>query len=79
MSTESLPTPAAAVLARRPAPAAAPPAPAEQAGGGVPPAARLMLKMLAGLRHGALLLTTPDGVCRRYGDGSFPVALALRN
>ncbi|SFM09516.1 SAM-dependent methyltransferase [Rugamonas rubra] len=76
MSTESLPTPAAAVHPRRPA--AAPPAPAEQAGG-VPPAARLILTMLGGLRHGALLLTTPDGVCRRYGDASFPVALELRN
>ena len=44
-----------------------------------PPAARIILTLLSKLRHGALTLTTPDGVCRHYGDASAPVALELKN
>ena len=69
MSSESMST-----LAR-----AEPVAPPSGHAGKPPPAARLMLKMLAGLRHGALLLKTPDGAVALYGDGSFPVSLELAN
>ncbi len=44
-----------------------------------PAAARLILKMLGALKHGALLLKTPDGARRLYGDGSLPVSLELHN
>nr|WP_157407054.1 MULTISPECIES: cyclopropane-fatty-acyl-phospholipid synthase family protein [unclassified Janthinobacterium] len=45
----------------------------------MPAASRLILKMLGALKHGALLLKTPDGACQLYGDGSFPVTLELKN
>ena len=43
--------------------------------GSAPPAARIILKLLANLKHGALALTTPDGVCRHFGDASAPAGL----
>ncbi|WP_295999608.1 cyclopropane-fatty-acyl-phospholipid synthase family protein [Rugamonas sp.] len=45
----------------------------------LPGAARIILRMLACLKHGALRLTMPDGACRTFGDGSAPVALELKN
>jgi cyclopropane-fatty-acyl-phospholipid synthase len=45
----------------------------------LPTSARIGLALLGKLRHGALLLKTPDGVCRQLGDGSNPVALELDN
>ena len=65
MSTESLRTLA--------------PTPAASHAATPPAAARLILKMLRGLQHGALLLQRPDGVHQLYGDGSFPVVLELKN
>ena len=44
-----------------------------------PSSARIVLALLGRLRHGALLLKTPDGACRHFGDGSAPVALELDN
>ena len=44
-----------------------------------PAAARIILKLLSNLQHGALTLRTPDGECRHYGDGSAPIALELKN
>ena len=44
-----------------------------------PAAARFMLKMLAAIRHGAILLRTPDGATLLFGDASFPVSLELNN
>ena len=44
-----------------------------------PAAARVILKMLESLRHGALALRTPDGASRHYGDESAPAALELKN
>ncbi len=44
-----------------------------------PAAARVILKLLSSLRHGALALRTPDGASRHYGDDSAPVALELKN
>ncbi|WLI89836.1 cyclopropane-fatty-acyl-phospholipid synthase family protein [Massilia sp. R2A-15] len=44
-----------------------------------PAAARIILKLLSSLRHGALALRTPDGASRHYGDDSAPVALELKN
>jgi len=44
-----------------------------------PASARLILKMLQGLKHGALLLQRPDGAYQLFGDGSFPIALELAN
>jgi cyclopropane-fatty-acyl-phospholipid synthase len=68
MSTEFLSTPASAAPIRQVPAHAKPPA-----------AARLILNMLRGLRHGALLLQRPDGSHQLYGDGSFPVVLELKN
>ncbi|NRR32758.1 class I SAM-dependent methyltransferase [Oxalobacteraceae bacterium] len=48
-------------------------------GHAIPRAARLMLRMLAALRHGALLLKRPDGGRQLFGDTSFPITLELRN
>jgi cyclopropane-fatty-acyl-phospholipid synthase len=73
MSTESLATSAAT-------PAVTPlfiHAPAQA--GKAPAAARLILKMLRRLKHGALLLHRPDGGFEVFGDGSFPIALELKN
>jgi cyclopropane-fatty-acyl-phospholipid synthase len=44
-----------------------------------PPAARMILKMLQGLKYGALLLQKPDGSVQLFGDGSFPIVLELKN
>ncbi|HEU4375600.1 MAG TPA: cyclopropane-fatty-acyl-phospholipid synthase family protein [Telluria sp.] len=44
-----------------------------------PTAARIILKLLASLQHGALTLRTPDGERRHYGDASAPIALELKN
>ncbi len=44
-----------------------------------PASAKIILKVLAQLRHGALLLTLPDGTCLHYGDHSFPASLVLKN
>ncbi|MES2756449.1 MAG: cyclopropane-fatty-acyl-phospholipid synthase family protein [Pseudomonadota bacterium] len=44
-----------------------------------PPAARILLKLLSKLQHGALALRTPDGEVRHYGHGSAPIALELKN
>jgi cyclopropane-fatty-acyl-phospholipid synthase len=54
-------------------------APARVAAAPPPPPARIILKLLSNLRHGALALTTPDGRCRHFGDTSAPVALELKN
>src|SRR5471032_558955 len=45
----------------------------------IPAAARIILKMLGSLQHGALLLKMPGGASRLYGDGSQPVSLELKN
>ncbi|MEO7495379.1 MAG: cyclopropane-fatty-acyl-phospholipid synthase family protein [Massilia sp.] len=45
----------------------------------VPAAAKVGIALLARLRHGALLLKTPDGACRLFGDASPPVTLELDN
>ncbi|MES2323149.1 MAG: cyclopropane-fatty-acyl-phospholipid synthase family protein [Pseudomonadota bacterium] len=45
----------------------------------VPAAAHIILKLLGGLRHGALRLTLPDGAVRHFGDASPPIALELYN
>ena len=42
-------------------------------------ASRLMLKMLAFIKHGALSLATPEGAQLMYGDASAPVSLELKN
>lgn len=44
-----------------------------------PAAARIILKLLSNLQHGALTLRTPDGERRHYGDGAAPIALELKN
>ncbi len=69
MTTESFETLHPLLLAQAPAAGAA----------SAPAAARLIFKMLAALRYGALLIKTPDGNCLLYGDGSFPIALELNN
>ncbi len=65
MSSNFLSSPAAIAPSSRPATAA--PAPA-----------RMILKLLAGLRHGALALKTPDGATLHFGDQSAPVALDIK-
>jgi cyclopropane-fatty-acyl-phospholipid synthase len=57
----------------------APAGAARSAAASPPPAARVILKLLANLKHGALALRTPDGLVRHYGVGSVPVALELKN
>ena len=44
-----------------------------------PASARIILKLLARLQHGALLLRTPDGARVHYGDASAPIVLELKN
>ena len=44
-----------------------------------PARARFILKMLAGLQHGALKLELPDGQTAYFGDGASPVTLRLHN
>lgn len=46
---------------------------------GKPAAVRLVLRVLSGIKHGALLLKAPDGASLLFGDGSAPVSLALKN
>jgi cyclopropane-fatty-acyl-phospholipid synthase len=45
----------------------------------MPAAARFILKALAGLKHGALLIRTPDGKLLQFGDNSAPVTLELQD
>ncbi|MFS2006717.1 class I SAM-dependent methyltransferase [Duganella sp. CT11-25] len=59
--------------------APASPLPAGHASSKPPAAARLIIKMLQGLKHGALLLHPPDGAYQLFGDGSFPIVLELKN
>jgi cyclopropane-fatty-acyl-phospholipid synthase len=66
MSSESLPSLTALAESK----GAAQPAPAS---------ARIILKLLAQLRHGALRLRTPDGELLHFGHGGAPVSLELRN
>ncbi len=44
-----------------------------------PASAKMLLKLLAKIRHGALLLTLPDGSTLHYGDNSPPMNLELKN
>lgn len=44
-----------------------------------PSRARLIIKMLANLQHGALHLELPDGKSAHFGDNSYPVTLRLHN
>jgi len=44
-----------------------------------PARARFILKMLAGLQHGALKLELPDGQSAHFGDATYPVTLRLHN
>lgn len=50
-----------------------------QAARSAPASAKVILKLLGSLRHGALVLCTPDGGQIRYGDASAPITLSLRN
>ncbi|MRW83496.1 methyltransferase domain-containing protein [Pseudoduganella sp. FT26W] len=43
----------------------------------LPAVARVMIKALRRLKHGALLLRRPDGSHQLFGDGSLPVVLEL--
>ncbi|MGZ5818853.1 MAG: class I SAM-dependent methyltransferase [Burkholderiaceae bacterium] len=45
----------------------------------MPAQAKLILKMLASLKHGALQLKLPHGESMLFGDGSMPVTLELKN
>jgi cyclopropane-fatty-acyl-phospholipid synthase len=44
-----------------------------------PAAAKLLLRLLSGVRQGALRVVTPDGQVLHFGDGSVPVSLVLDN
>ncbi|MEN9864459.1 MAG: hypothetical protein RL748_49, partial [Pseudomonadota bacterium] len=44
-----------------------------------PASARMILKVLAKMRHGALQITLPDGQCLHFGDHSAPQLLRLNN
>ncbi|MFC0133746.1 SAM-dependent methyltransferase [Massilia eurypsychrophila] len=44
-----------------------------------PAAARIFLKLMSNLQHGALALRTPDGEVRHFGHGASPIALELKN
>jgi cyclopropane-fatty-acyl-phospholipid synthase len=68
MSSQSLPSLVPAAPGQR---AAAP--------SSAPASAKLILALLENLKHGALSLTTPDGVQRHYGDDSPPLTLELNN
>lgn len=56
---------------------------ATHAGAGIaakaPAAARVLLAALARIRHGALLLQSPDGATAVYGEGAAPITLKLAN
>ena len=45
----------------------------------IPASARIILKLLAGLQHGALTLITPAGAALHFGDASTPVTLELQS
>lgn len=45
----------------------------------MPPQARLILKMLHKIQHGALIFECPDQTSYLFGDGSEPVTLTLKN
>jgi cyclopropane-fatty-acyl-phospholipid synthase len=45
----------------------------------VPASARIILKLLSRVQHGALRLHTPDGELLHFGHGGAPVTLELRN
>jgi cyclopropane-fatty-acyl-phospholipid synthase len=79
MNIESMQSPvtAAAPARRRARTVSSPPAGSLQAG--LPMAARVVLRVLATIRHGALVLKAPDGTVTEYGDDSFPVTLELDN
>ena len=44
-----------------------------------PAAAKVILRLLGKLQHGALRLITPDGAVLMFGDHSAPVTLELRD
>ncbi len=71
MTTESLPSLVPSQSARS----------ADLNRAGMPAAAKLMVKLLGSLKHGALVLRLPDGAYRCYGDGDgcAPVSLELKN
>ena len=80
MSTDFLSSPVVSPSASAPASAGFAPASRRQA---VPASAKLILKLLAKLRHGALTLTTPDGQLLHFGEQpiftSSPVTLELKS
>jgi cyclopropane-fatty-acyl-phospholipid synthase len=45
----------------------------------MPMAARAIVRALAALKHGALLLKSPDGQSMLFGDGSAPLTLELKS
>ena len=52
---------------------------ASHAAGPVPASAKIILALLGRLRHGALRLALPDGAVMHFGDGGAPVSLELKN
>ena len=62
-------------------PSASPLAPCSRAAHApsMPAAARIILKLLGSLQHGALLLRTPDGALLHFGDKSPAVMFELKN
>ena len=44
-----------------------------------PASAKVILRLLAGMQHGALRMNTPDGKQLVFGDGSAPVTIDLAN
>ena len=68
MSSNSLPSVSALAPSMRATQAAA-----------MPAAARIILKLLGSLQHGALLLKTPDGALLHFGDKSAPITFELKN
>jgi cyclopropane-fatty-acyl-phospholipid synthase len=67
MNTESMP--AIAPLAP----------PSQRAATSVPGAARFILRLLTGLKHGALDVRTPDGALLHFGEGGVAVKLELHD
>ncbi|NHZ88090.1 methyltransferase domain-containing protein [Massilia sp. CCM 8733] len=60
-------------------PSLVPAAPSHRAATSAPSSAKVILKLLENLKHGALTLITPDGAQRHFGDESVPVILELHN
>ena len=82
MNSKSMPAPArvghvVASPAHAPAHASAPAV--IPAGPALPMAARAVVRALATLRHGALLLKAPGGQSMLFGDGSAPITLELKS